>query len=198
MIHQEALYLHSTPKGETEDLLLFVVLKAHHIAALNGCHSDAGYQGCDHTLSLLREHFWWPGMINQVQKSIKNCMHCLQHEGKLLRAPVHPIQATAPLDLLHVDFTSIEMAMELNQLPRVTNVLVFQDHITKHVVTYVTPNQTAKTVTKFLYQGYISIFGTLARLLSNWGANFMSSIIDKLCALLGMKKIVDHAIPPAN
>ena len=28
-IHQGALYLHSTPKGETEDLLLFVVPKAH-------------------------------------------------------------------------------------------------------------------------------------------------------------------------
>ena len=29
MVHQGALYLHSTPKGETEDLLLFVVPKAH-------------------------------------------------------------------------------------------------------------------------------------------------------------------------
>ena len=29
VIHQEALYLHSTAKGKTEDLLLFVVLKAH-------------------------------------------------------------------------------------------------------------------------------------------------------------------------
>ena len=30
--------LHSTPKGENEDLLLFMVLKAHQIATLNGCH----------------------------------------------------------------------------------------------------------------------------------------------------------------
>ena len=32
------LYLHSTPKGENEDLLLFVVPKVHRTAALNGCH----------------------------------------------------------------------------------------------------------------------------------------------------------------
>ena len=44
-IHQEALYLHSMPKGKTEDLLLFVVARAHHIATLNGCHQDAGHQG---------------------------------------------------------------------------------------------------------------------------------------------------------
>ena len=177
------------PKGETKDLLLFVVLKAHHIAALNGCHIDGGHQGYNHTLSLLRVCFWWPGMINQMQKSIKNCMQCLQHEGELLRVPLHSIVATAPLDLLHVDFTSIEMTMELYQLPRAANVLVFQDHFTKHIMAYVTPDQTAKMVTKFLYQGYISILRAPPRLLSNQSANFMNSIIDELCALLSMKKL---------
>ena len=52
--------------------------------------------------------------------------------------------ATASLDLLHVDFTSIETTMELNESPRVSNVLVFQDHFTKHVLAYVTPNQNSK------------------------------------------------------
>ena len=128
-------------------------------------------------------------MINQLQQSIKSCMHCLQHEGDLPKVPLYLIMATAPLDLLHADFTSIEMIMELNQPPRVDNILVFQDHFTKHVMAYVTPNQTAKTVAKFLYQGYISIFRAPARLLSNWGANFMSSIIDEMCMLLDMKKL---------
>ena len=38
MIHQKALYLHSKPKGENEDLLLFIVPKVHCVTALNGCH----------------------------------------------------------------------------------------------------------------------------------------------------------------
>ena len=130
MIHQGALYLHSRPKGETKDLLLFVVPKAHHIAALNGCHRDGGHEGCDHTLSLLREHFWWPGMSDQMLQSIKSCKCCLQHEGSLSKAPLHPIVVTAPLDLLHVDFASIETTMELNKLPKVANILVSQDHFT--------------------------------------------------------------------
>ena len=66
-IHQGALYLYSMHKGETKDFLLFIVLKAHHITALNRCHRDAGHQGHDHALSLLWEHFWWPGMANQMQ-----------------------------------------------------------------------------------------------------------------------------------
>ena len=75
--------------------------------------------------------------------------------------------------------------MELNQLHRVANVLVFQDHFTKHVLAYVNPNQTAKTIAKFLYGGYISIFGALARLLSGRGTSFTSSIIQELCKILG-------------
>ena len=187
-IHQKALYLHSMPKGENEDLLLSIVPKAHQVAALNGCHRDAGHQGHDYMLSLLQEHFWWPGMNNQMWQSIKTCACCLQHEGGLCKAPLHPIMATAPLDLLHIDFTSIETSSELNKSPKVTNVLVFQDHFMKHVLVYETLDQTAKTIAKFLYQGYISIFGAPARLLSDRGANFMSSVIDKMCKILSMKK----------
>ena len=58
--------------------------------------------------------------------------------GGLPKAPLHPTVATTPLDLLHVDFTSIETTMESNQSPRVANVLVFQDHFLKHVWAYVT------------------------------------------------------------
>ena len=53
----------------------------------------------------------------------------------------------------------------------------------------VTPNQTAKTITRFLYQGYISIFRAPARLLSDRGANFMSSVIDEMYKILSMKKL---------
>ena len=103
------------------------------------------------------------------------------------KATLYPIMATAPLDLIHVDFTRIETTLEQTQSPRVANVLVFQDHFIKHVLAYVTPIQTAKTFAKFLYQGYISIFGAPARFLSDRGANFMSSVIDKMCKILGMK-----------
>ena len=128
-------------------------------------------------------------MTNHMQQAIKTCMCCLQHEGNLSKAPLHPIVATAPLDLLHVDFTSTEMTLELNKSLEVANILVFQDHFMKHVLTYVTPNQTAKAITKFLYQGHISIFRAPASLLSDRGANFMSSVIDKMCKILGMTKL---------
>ena len=124
-------------------------------------------------------------MAKQRRQVIKACRHCLQYEGGTPKAPLCPIVATTPLDLLHVDFTSIDTMMELDKSPRVTNVLVFQDHFTKHVLAYVTPDQTAKTVAKFLYGGYI--FGAPARLLSDRGTSFTSSIIKELCKILGIQ-----------
>ena len=115
-------------------------------------------------------------------------MHCLQHEGGLSKAPLHPIMATTPLDLLHVDFTTIETTFELNKSPKVMNNLVFQDHFTKHVLVYVAPNQTAKTIAMYLYQGYISIFGGPTRPLSDKGTHFMSSVINEMSKILSMKK----------
>ena len=123
-------------------------------------------------------------MAKQMRQVIRACTCYLQYEGGIPKAPLCPIVATAPLDLLHVDFTSIETTLELNQLPRVTNFLVFQDHFTKHKLAYVTPDQTAKTITKFLYGGYISIFGALARLLSKIGASITSSVIEELARSL--------------
>ena len=181
------LMLH--PKGENEDLLFFIVPKANWTATLNGCHHDAGHQGHNHTLSLLQECFWWPGMAKQMRQVIKACRCCLQYEGGTPKAPLCPIVATTPLDLLHVDFTSIETMMELDQSPRVANILVFQDHFTKHVLAYVTPDQTAKTIAKFLYGGYISIFGALARLLHDRGTSFTNSIIKELCKILGIQQL---------
>ena len=126
-------------------------------------------------------------MAKQMRQTIRACTHCLQYEGGLSKAPLFPIVATIPLDLLHVDFTSIETTLKLNQLPRVTNILVFQDHFMKHMLAYITPDQTAKTIAKFLYGGYISIFGAPARLLSNRGASFTSNVIEELCKILGIK-----------
>ena len=91
-------------------------------------------------------------MANQVRQSIRACTHWPPGiRVASPRAPLCPIVATAPLDLQHVDFTSIKTTLETNQLPRVANVLVFEDHFMKHILVYVTPNQTEKTVAKFLY-----------------------------------------------
>ena len=54
------LYLRVTPKKSNEDVLVFVVPGLKCQAPIDGCYRYLGHQGKDHTLSLLKERFWWP------------------------------------------------------------------------------------------------------------------------------------------
>ena len=67
-------------------------------------------------------------------------------KGAVVKAPLCPIKVYAPLELVHVDFTSIELTMELNQPPSVKNVLVVTDHFMRYSMAFVTKDQKAKTV----------------------------------------------------
>ena len=42
-LHQGALYHHHTLAGELEEVMWFEVSIAHRVAAMNGCHRDAGH-----------------------------------------------------------------------------------------------------------------------------------------------------------
>ena len=88
-------------------------------------------------------------MVTLMQKVISSCEWCFQHKGNHAKAPMQPIIATASLELLHVDFTSIEMTMELDQPQNVVSILVFCDHFTKHVMAYVTPTKLWRLLLSF-------------------------------------------------
>ena len=85
-----------------------------------------------------------------MQKAISNSERYIQYERPHAKAPIWPIIVTTPLELLHMDFTSIEMMMELDQ-PQTWWTFGFCDHFPKHTMVYMTPDQTAKTVAKFLW-----------------------------------------------
>ena len=68
------------------------------------------------------------------------------------------------------DSTSIETTLEPNQSPRVANILVFQDHFTKHVLVYVTLIKLQKPLPNFYMEVTSLSFGALARILSDRGA----------------------------
>ena len=106
-------------------------------------------------------------MDEDCQASVRGCQCCKIFEGAVVKALLCPIQAYTPLELVHVDFTSIETTMELNQPPSVKSVLVITDHFTGYAMAFVTKDQKAKTVVWILYERFISVFGMPAKLLSD-------------------------------
>ena len=110
--------------------------------------------------------------------------------------PLCLIRPHAPLELVHVDFTSVESTMELNKSSSIKNILVITDHFMCYALVVVTKDQMAKTVAKVLYERFIVVFGMLAKLLSDRGANFTSALVQQLCTMFGIQKYRTTAYHP--
>ena len=89
MLYQEALYQCHTPNGKWEEVLWFIVPKAHQVAVMNGCQWDAGHQGQQWALCLLHDQFLWAGMASQMQKAV-SCKQGIQHEGTHTKPQCNP------------------------------------------------------------------------------------------------------------
>ena len=98
------------------------------------------------------------------------------------------LKVTTPLQLVHLDFTSFESTMDLDQMPEVKNVLVIVDHFTRYMRAYITKDQKASTVMKCLYEGFISIFGASEKIMTDQGKGFTSEVVTKLCIQFGVGK----------
>ena len=182
VLNKGLIYINMTPKGETEGVLAFIIPMGQRHLVLNGVHHDASHQGQQRTLALTQERFWWPMMAEDYHAIVRGCLHCQAFEGEVPKASLCPIQAYAPLELVHLDYTSIESMMEMNKPPMVKNVLVMTDHFMRYALAVVTKDQTTKTVTKVFYECFIAVFGAPTKLLSDRGVNFTSALVEELCS----------------
>ena len=144
MLNKGLMYINMTPKGETEGVLAFVIPVAQCRMALNGVHQDTGHQGQQWALALSQERFLWPMMTEDCRAIVRGCPRCQAFEGEVSRGPLCPIRVYAPLEPVHLDYTSIESTMELNKPPMVKSVLVMTDHFMRYALVVVMKDQTAK------------------------------------------------------
>ena len=61
-----------------ENKFQFVLLKTYWKQSLEACHDNMGHLGIERTTSLLRDRFYWPTMIEDIEYHIKSCPRCLR------------------------------------------------------------------------------------------------------------------------
>ena len=188
-LQDNLLYFQVTPTNSQDTALVFVVPTADQQAAIDGCHRSVGHQGCDRTLSLMKEQFWWPGMSQALLKAVANCGRCIQYDTKGQLPPMQPIICTEPMELVHIDYIGMEVTIATDKKPIVWNVLVVIDHFTRYVQAFITKNHTARTMARVLYNNYFSVFGFPQRLMSDQETEFCGKVIAAMCSLLSIEKI---------
>ena len=101
-----------------------------------GCHDIIGHLGWDRVLELLRDRFYWPGMHMDVSSYINSCPRCIRRNSQPDVSPLLNIEATQPLELVHLDYLQIDPS-EGN----IENVLIVTDHFTRYALAYPSKTQ---------------------------------------------------------
>lgn len=145
---------------------------------LTQVHQEHGHQGVERTLELLRPRCYWPGMSADVARWYQTCERCQVAKDVHPRAHglMRHLLASRPNEILAIDYTTLESAQN-----GVENVLVLTDVFSKYTVAVPTRDQRATTVAKVLVSEWFYKFGVPARLHSEQGRNFESSLIQQLC-----------------
>ena len=190
LLIKNGLLYRKTRQGQADKIVFqFIVPQRYRGTTLDGCHQEAAHQGQCHSIALIQEPFWWPGMTRDLRNRIKKCSRCRKYEAAPPVVPLKPLTCSGPGELLHADFTSIKEMVPLKEEPVIHNVLVLQDYFSKYVVAYVVKDQTARTAAETLRIGHFGLFDAPACLVSDQGKAFTDYIITHLCELYGVQKL---------
>ena len=176
--------LYSKTQVHDKVRLQLVLPKSYRSKAMAGCHDMVGHLGQDRVLELLRDRFFWPGMHMDVASYINSCPQCIRRKAQPDTAPLHNIEATQPLELVHLDYLQIEPSKG-----NIENVLIVTDHFTRYAQAYPSKTQTALATAKLLWNNFIIHYGFPIKTISDQGRNFESELLANLCEVAGVQKL---------
>ena len=153
--------------------------------ALEGCHDNIGHLGLDRTLDLLRDRFYWPHLLDDAKNHVSTCRRCQLAKSKQQRAPMQPYHADAPMELVHMDYLTIEHGKTGNDV----NILIITDHYSRFAQVVVTSSQTALVTAKAAWNHFFSKYGFLKKIVTDQGTNFESKLFMKLCQVVKITKL---------
>lgn len=170
--------------------LIQPLLQAMHDDPLMGSHFSM-----HRMLYKIRFHYWWPHMKSSIERYVRSCRLCAQHNisrqkphGHLSPIPPPP----GPFQLIGIDYCG-----PFKLTPRGNKyVLVITDYFTRHVTAISLPNCTADITALTLFNEYFCKFGIPTTILSDQGSHFCNHLMKNLQHLIGYHHIYSSTYHP--
>ena len=94
------------------------------LEAMHGTHNNVGHLGPKRTINILHDRFYLPNLKADATYHVSTCEQCQRFKGKQDNAELCPLLAIYPLELVHMDFLTIENPHTGADV----NILVITDH----------------------------------------------------------------------
>jgi len=148
---------------------MYVVPKHKRDDILEVMHKSvfSAHLGANKTFNKIKERFYWPRMQAAIEKYIRECDNCQKIKASIKSvAPMKPIEASRPLELVTTDITGPLPKTKRNN----AYLLLIIDHFTKFLKMYLIKNMLESTVANQILN-YIFNFGIMDNILSDQGTN---------------------------
>ena len=134
----------------------------------------------------LRTKYWWDKMRSDVRKHCRSCLTCASCKGpgRAPRPKLQPIPVGGPFHRVSVDVLKLPLSHEGKQYT-----VVFMDNLMKCPEVFAVPAQKAETIARLFMEHMIVRHGVPDHFLSDRGTNFLSSLVQEVCKLVGTIKL---------
>lgn len=148
------------------------------------CHT-----GFSRMLSLIKKHFWWPSMDQDIQEFKAACSTCARN--KQGNQP--------PAGLLQPQPTSMDFTTEILPSESNTVILTVIDEFSKAVHFIPLPKlPSAFETAQVLVQNVFRIHGIPSDVVSDWGPQFISQVWHNFCKTLGASSSLTSEYHPQS
>ena len=148
-------------------------------------HSELGHPGIFRTKSVIKSHFYWPGIDLDTALIVGECKLCQGYKHKqrtqLQRCELH---ANFPNEMVGIDIAGPFKATRQGN----RYILGMIDHYSRYPVLVPLKTIDSNSIAEVIFKNWISIFGIPMMLHSDRGSNLNSNQIMRLCEYFGISK----------
>jgi len=154
----------------------------------------AGHPGREATAAILSRQFFWPNMLRDVRRFVRNCDVCCR--TKAWRERQQGFLKPLPVPDRIWREISMDFVTDLPPCDGRTNLLVITDRLSKGVILEPMAEITVEAVAKVFLYTFYRRHGIPVCIVSDRGTQFVSAMWTRICQLLGIVRRLSTAYHP--
>ena len=175
--------------------LLYVVPESLKQNICELYHDSKGHPGAERSSDTARQLYWWFGIVNDLERHVKNCKACARRKARNA-VPAVPIQQydipTMPWERVHIDLTGPFTRSTRGN----THIVVIKDALTRYVETIPITQPSAYWVAMAFIVNIVYRHGSVGTLISDKGREFVNKLWRQVAHLLNIKHITTTPYNP--